>query len=147
MIRRPPRSTLFPYTTLFRSYASAYDDASETAEKALEAFEAIDHVDGEVRALCLLVQISAHRGSFAKVRDYYARAAAAAQERADSALVANAAQAAGQAAYVLLDYAESAEFTQLALDTFRAIGDRAGEADSLARLGAVRIATRQEGAA
>src|SRR2546421_7970099 len=23
MIRRPPRSTLFPYTTLFRSYASA----------------------------------------------------------------------------------------------------------------------------
>src|SRR5690242_21027319 len=71
MIRRPPRSTLFPYTTLFRSYASAYDDASETAEKALEAFEAIDHVDGEVRALCLLVQISAHRGSFAKVRDYY----------------------------------------------------------------------------
>jgi len=24
MIRRPPRSTLFPYTTLFRSYASLY---------------------------------------------------------------------------------------------------------------------------
>src|SRR2546429_4651165 len=25
MIRRPPRSTLFPYTTLFRSYADARD--------------------------------------------------------------------------------------------------------------------------
>src|SRR5437588_2003502 len=24
MIRRPPRSTLFPYTTLFRSYAPSY---------------------------------------------------------------------------------------------------------------------------
>src|SRR3712207_8063689 len=24
MIRRPPRSTLFPYTTLFRSYANVY---------------------------------------------------------------------------------------------------------------------------
>src|SRR3712207_7988742 len=24
MIRRPPRSTLFPYTTLFRSYSSAF---------------------------------------------------------------------------------------------------------------------------
>src|SRR5688572_31998697 len=24
MIRRPPRSTLFPYTTLFRSYIAAY---------------------------------------------------------------------------------------------------------------------------
>src|SRR3712207_8868412 len=27
MIRRPPRSTLFPYTTLFRSDLSQYDDA------------------------------------------------------------------------------------------------------------------------
>src|SRR2546427_2323622 len=26
MIRRPPRSTLFPYTTLFRSHAVAADD-------------------------------------------------------------------------------------------------------------------------
>src|SRR5256885_12236264 len=26
MIRRPPRSTLFPYTTLFRSRASGFDD-------------------------------------------------------------------------------------------------------------------------
>src|SRR5690242_21570604 len=25
MIRRPPRSTLFPYTTLFRSWAKAHD--------------------------------------------------------------------------------------------------------------------------
>src|SRR2546422_1472916 len=29
MIRRPPRSTLFPYTTLFRSLASAIDSVSE----------------------------------------------------------------------------------------------------------------------
>src|SRR5258708_26306075 len=28
MIRRPPRSTLFPYTTLFRSQGQAYDDVS-----------------------------------------------------------------------------------------------------------------------
>src|SRR3712207_7974540 len=27
MIRRPPRSTLFPYTTLFRSQRAGYDDA------------------------------------------------------------------------------------------------------------------------
>src|SRR5256885_5495004 len=30
MIRRPPRSTLFPYTTLFRSFASTPDDGTET---------------------------------------------------------------------------------------------------------------------
>src|SRR2546421_2239046 len=27
MIRRPPRSTLFPYTTLFRSWAAVFADA------------------------------------------------------------------------------------------------------------------------
>src|SRR3712207_7528824 len=30
MIRRPPRSTLFPYTTLFRSWADAFAEASNT---------------------------------------------------------------------------------------------------------------------
>src|SRR2546422_11527698 len=28
MIRRPPRSTLFPYTTLFRSYLAGYEQAA-----------------------------------------------------------------------------------------------------------------------
>src|SRR3712207_7303991 len=31
MIRRPPRSTLFPYTTLFRSSCSARSNGSESA--------------------------------------------------------------------------------------------------------------------
>src|SRR5436305_10322028 len=30
MIRRPPRSTLFPYTTLFRSYSSCFPTGSPT---------------------------------------------------------------------------------------------------------------------
>src|SRR3712207_9379532 len=37
IIRRPPRSTLFPYTTLFRSYfelSKTFDDSYETLEKA-----------------------------------------------------------------------------------------------------------------
>src|SRR5439155_11441601 len=44
MIRRPPRSTLFPYTTLFRSlrerlgmnWRSEYAKKKQTAEQALE---------------------------------------------------------------------------------------------------------------
>src|SRR6266481_7313114 len=31
MIRRPPRSTLFPYTTLFRSYGAARHDSEKPA--------------------------------------------------------------------------------------------------------------------
>src|SRR5260370_32506465 len=34
MIRRPPRSTLFPYTTLFRSLAAA-EDALDRADRTL----------------------------------------------------------------------------------------------------------------
>src|SRR5258705_7205753 len=30
MIRRPPRSTLFPYTTLFRSHLKYYSDGNST---------------------------------------------------------------------------------------------------------------------
>src|SRR2546427_7993529 len=32
MIRRPPRSTLFPYTTLFRSRSGAIDTTDETTK-------------------------------------------------------------------------------------------------------------------
>src|SRR3989449_6635542 len=41
MIRRPPRSTLFPYTTLFRSYLSikGASDAIEFYKKAFGATE------------------------------------------------------------------------------------------------------------
>src|SRR2546430_11526786 len=33
MIRRPPRSTLFPYTTLFRSLPRSFNDAQQIADK------------------------------------------------------------------------------------------------------------------
>src|SRR2546430_6135389 len=35
MIRRPPRSTLFPYTTLFRSHTAA-EDPDDTAPRSTE---------------------------------------------------------------------------------------------------------------
>src|SRR3712207_7234845 len=40
MIRRPPRSTLFPYTTLFRSHASRVDEAGHVV---------VTHVDLSAR--------------------------------------------------------------------------------------------------
>src|SRR2546427_6947811 len=36
MIRRPPRSTLFPYTTLFRSALTAHSNAELLARQAAE---------------------------------------------------------------------------------------------------------------
>src|SRR3712207_8249858 len=61
MIRRPPRSTLFPYTTLFRSPGSDTDNsakAQSSAEKILGSAGA-DVIEGDSNA--------AADGSFAKV--------------------------------------------------------------------------------
>src|SRR3712207_7995976 len=44
MIRRPPRSTLFPYTTLFRSIQLAVDH-EQAAEEVLREVDALRRVD------------------------------------------------------------------------------------------------------
>src|SRR2546430_3816777 len=44
MIRRPPRSTLFPYTTLFRSFL---DDRARARPRGVGSIEALDHHAGE----------------------------------------------------------------------------------------------------
>src|SRR3989442_11455313 len=38
MIRRPPRSTLFPYTTLFRSIEGSKKEIENTLQRSIEAF-------------------------------------------------------------------------------------------------------------
>src|SRR5256886_10201554 len=43
MIRRPPRSTLFPYTTLFRSYASGERSSVAALEPIFAAFSRQAH--------------------------------------------------------------------------------------------------------
>src|SRR3712207_7310317 len=46
MIRRPPRSTLFPYTTLFRSVRALADGRSEPVEERVADFEAVEDALG-----------------------------------------------------------------------------------------------------
>src|SRR5690349_22579578 len=48
MIRRPPRSTLFPYTTLFRSHVDARRQGEEHAAAAFAAFQREAVVEAEV---------------------------------------------------------------------------------------------------
>src|SRR2546429_6964889 len=55
MIRRPPRSTLFPYTTLFRSRATPQADAADPARRRRHeqpAEAAGDDGEGDARARC-----------------------------------------------------------------------------------------------
>src|SRR5256885_17181834 len=63
MIRRPPRSTLFPYTTLFRSAHLAGDGAGRVVAPPLVALEAVrgtgDRAVGRALALEHLVVVDA----------------------------------------------------------------------------------------
>src|SRR2546430_4437650 len=45
MIRRPPRSTLFPYTTLFRSHR--HEDLTAIGKQGMNALRLIYAADGE----------------------------------------------------------------------------------------------------
>src|SRR3712207_7361589 len=60
MIRRPPRSTLFPYTTLFRSLAISH--ALDIRDAHLQPFARVPvgHVDGREQADAVQVDTSAH---------------------------------------------------------------------------------------
>src|SRR3712207_6925126 len=49
MIRRPPRSTLFPYTTLFRSPDHRWDRPGAPEDRGLRAVEPEDEVEGPRR--------------------------------------------------------------------------------------------------
>src|SRR5438034_4831328 len=50
MIRRPPRSTLFPYTTLFRSQAAQTPGAERVYAAAMATFRAREHGQAVLRS-------------------------------------------------------------------------------------------------
>src|SRR5438034_6802801 len=50
MIRRPPRSTLFPYTTLFRSHADENDVLHAVAQVLMKRREALAQVAQQIRS-------------------------------------------------------------------------------------------------
>src|SRR3712207_9149835 len=56
MIRRPPRSTLFPYTTLFRSTGLDVD------RRLRVDLDALAGVDGELAVLARDLELAFHRG-------------------------------------------------------------------------------------
>src|SRR2546427_9947450 len=75
MIRRPPRSTLFPYTTLFRSQTGRFKEGVSEAERAL----AID--GGSLVYLASLGHAYARAGMESEARATLARLARASTSR------------------------------------------------------------------
>src|SRR6266404_5837946 len=56
MIRRPPRSTLFPYTTLFRSQRRRHHGPDQVARAALRLL-----IEGALEVLADILHARAHR--------------------------------------------------------------------------------------
>src|SRR3712207_7375913 len=69
MIRRPPRSTLFPYTTLFRSHLAVVDDVVAVALVQLLGLERVVQVPDQ-RGVDRLVQRSEEHTSELQSRQY-----------------------------------------------------------------------------
>src|SRR3712207_7291882 len=70
MIRRPPRSTLFPYTTLFRSFAERLDQLLElSGGLPLVAHNAAFDI-GALREACVAVDRSEEHTSELQSRQY-----------------------------------------------------------------------------
>src|SRR2546422_2281397 len=64
MIRRPPRSTLFPYTTLFRSWYAELDTREDELRAALEWFHQQGDVDSALALATGLRLFWTDRGRF-----------------------------------------------------------------------------------
>src|SRR3712207_7892163 len=73
MIRRPPRSTLFPYTTLFRSASSA-DFEVTYAERLDEALEHLNETEFDVILLDLSLPDSSGLETVSRMRTAASRA-------------------------------------------------------------------------
>ena len=69
MIRRPPRSTLFPYTTLFRSYAELKEKADGISEKCDALLESVKVDEARMSEVSVLRK---HLINYAKTKDVFA---------------------------------------------------------------------------
>src|SRR3712207_7412763 len=64
MIRRPPRSTLFPYTTLFRSEACAWcDGMPQNSESGSAMFAHLRPLERTARQRCIWESVSGSHSS------------------------------------------------------------------------------------
>src|SRR2546428_5216841 len=73
MIRRPPRSTLFPYTTLFRSVGRVSDDVARLlriTQEALERGIAQVRVGGRISDIGHAIQQHVEAHGFSVVREF-----------------------------------------------------------------------------
>ena len=110
------------------------DDALASATDALERQRGLHDAAGQVECLCLLAEISAFGGRVAESRALLDEATSFVQAVDNPGLMCRATMSTSKAALLAQDFAESETLARTALELYRSIGDREGEADALARI-------------
>src|SRR5690349_23863946 len=73
MLRRPPRSTLFPYTTLFRSHQSHRDSTGSSARTIRIAIRKTHQVGSDVAVVVGRIRSEEHTSELQSRRDLVCR--------------------------------------------------------------------------
>src|SRR3712207_2180186 len=101
MIRRPPRSTLFPYTTLFRSQAiSLYEDS-------LRRFRALSNTKGTANSLLGLTWTHMFEGNAEQARTFGQECETLSRALGDPSLISSAVTVLGLVALHQGDYPQA----------------------------------------
>jgi DNA-binding SARP family transcriptional activator/energy-coupling factor transporter ATP-binding protein EcfA2 len=114
--------------------ANRFEEAQQTALAALERYRALDDAEGEVESLCVLAEIAANYGEPGGVRDRLAAAGARAAEADNALLVARVLMSSSAAAIMRREFPEALRDAGAALERYREIGDREGEAEATSRV-------------
>lgn len=112
-----------------------YEAATPLVHEALKGYQAAGDVSGQVACLCLLTDIAVHQGRFQEAQRFVERARVL--PPTNPSLLVQALRAASAAAFAGQDFPASLALAEHMLTLCRAIGEREGEADAHARLGAV----------
>lgn len=116
---------------------SDYDAASPNVQRALDIYQILDDIAGQVRCLCLCVEIGIWQGHFGIVQISLERAGALTQSHANQSLLVQTLRAASAAAFAKQDFQVATDLGTRMLELCRRIGDLEGEADALTRLGTI----------
>jgi len=112
------------------------DAAHEAASSAHLLQRDLGNTDSQLECLCLLAEIASFRGALSETQEFLLQARSIAQAQPNTSLIAQTTLAAGKAAFLQQNYNLSEQLGREAVDLYRAMGDREGEADAHARIAA-----------
>jgi DNA-binding SARP family transcriptional activator/tetratricopeptide (TPR) repeat protein len=117
--------------------AGRYAEAERAAAHALARYRELGDSEGEVESLCTLAETAVNLGTEA-AQEYLAEAQRRAAESGRAPLLARVLMASGTAAIMRRDFAAALRDSEAALERYREIGDREGEAETRSRAGTAR---------